>query len=274
MAKRLFQISVLLLSCQALAAFEEKPWLGNQYEFVLDSSYSYSRFSKVANAKRQLKEPFNVNLLCFDLAFCPVDGWEIAFEADFAATTKQSFGRRSLAAMLRARFLDDIVGDPVSLTAGLIARMTSHNSLKDISCPSSARWDVELHSAVGKEWSTGANWSMRLYGIGAVGQGSHGWPWAKAKAAFGIQQPIASAWEIYSLGYWGFGPKDSVNIRHFHNGWGSYNHSSIDAGVGYTYCFEVWGSLRFDVFHRFYAHVYPKALTGAAITYHLPFSPF
>jgi len=266
--------AVFLISCVAsLAAFEEKPWLGNQFEFYLDSSYSYSRFTKVAQPVKQLKHPFNANLLSFDLGFCPVDGWEVAFEAEFAATTKQCFGRRSLAGMLRTRWLDDIVGDPVSLTTGVIARMTSHNSLRDISCPSSARWDVELHSAIGKEWSSGADWSMRLYGIGAIGQGSRGSPWTKAKAAFGIRQSVSSAWEVYSLGYWGFGNKNKVNISHFH-GWGSYNHSSVDVGAAYIYCLEVWGNLRLDFFYRFYAYVYPKGLIGGAITYHLPFSFF
>lgn len=260
-------------SCVSLFSFEEKPWLGNQWEFYLDSSYSYSRFTKVAQAKRQLREPFNENLLVFDVGFSPMDGWDAAFEMELAATTKQSFGRRSLATMVRKRWLDDIVGDPLSVTTGLSVRMTSNNSLRDISCPSSARWDVEAHAALGKEWSKGADWCIRFYGLGALGQGNRGSPWTKAKAVFSIHKPHSSSWEFYSLGYWGFGGKNSVNIPRFH-GWGPYTHSSIDVGVAYVYCFEIWGNLRFDFFHRFYAHVYPKGLTGGAISYHLPFSLF
>ncbi len=254
-----------------LDGFEEKPWLGNQWEFFVDAGYSFSRFSTVANSTSHLRHPSNDNLFVLDLGFVPVDGWEAALEVEFAQTPRQSLGRRSAAAMLRMRLLDDIMGDLISLTIGGSIRQTAFVSLKDISCPSSARWEVELHTAIGKEWSTGAYWMSRVYGIGAIGQGNRGSPWTKAKVAFDLNKPESHSWEFYSVGYWGFGRKHEVNIEHFKN-WGSYDHSSVDIGVGYLQHIDQWGHFRFDLFHRIYAHVYPRGTTGVSVAYHLPFS--
>lgn len=263
-----------VLGCIAtLEAFEEKPWLGNQWEFFLDTSYSYSRFNKVSKAVHQLHSPFNENLLSFDFGFDPIDGWEAVFEFELAGTTAQSFGRRSVALMARTRWLDDIIGDPVSLTTGVSARLTSHSSLHDISCPSSARWDFEAHSAVGKEWDTCSNWKLKCYGLAALGQGSWGLPWLRAKAVFDARPASSCGWEIYSLGYFGFGGRHRVNINIF-DGWGKYSHRSIDLGLACLYFFDFWGHLRLDVFYRLYAYVYPQALRGFMFTYHLPFSFF
>jgi len=255
----------------ALLGFEEKPWLGNQWEFFVDTSYSFSRFKTVANSTSHLQHPSNDNLFVIDLGFVPLEGWEAAVEVEFAQTPRQSLGRRSAAAMVRMCLLDDIMGDAISLTVGGSIRQTAFVSLKDISCPSSARWEVELHSAIGKEWSSGPDWMSRVYGIGALGQGSRGSPWTKAKVAFDLNKPASHSWEFYSIGYWGFGRKHEVNIEHFKN-WGSYDHSSIDLGVAYLQPIEEWGHFRFDLFHRIYARVYPRGVTGIMVAYHLPFS--
>ena len=267
--------------CTVVFGFEEKPWLGNQWEFFIDGSYSFSRFKTVANSTTHLQHPSNDNLFVIDLGFVPVDGWEAALEAEFAQTPRQSLGRRSVAAMVRMRLLDDIIGDFMSLTVGGSIRQTAFVSLRDISCPSSARWEVELHSAIGKEWSSGEAWTSRVYGIGSIGQGSRGSPWTKAKIAYDLNRPHSSSWstswshswEFYSQGYWGFGRKHEVNIDHFKN-WGSYDHSSIDLGIAYLQRLREWGHLRFDLFHRVYAKTYPRGVSGIAVTYHLPFSFF
>ena len=267
---------LVLLTCgmtMTVFGFEEKPWLGNQWEFFIDGSYSFSRFKTVANSTTHLHHPSNDSLYVIDLGFVPIDGCEAALEVEFAQTPRQSLGRRSVAAMVRMRLFDDIIGDFISLTVGGSIRQTAFVSLRDISCPSSARWEVELHTAVGKEWSSGDSWMSRVYGIGAFGQGSRGSPWTKAKIAYDLNHPDSHSWEFYSSGYWGFGRKHEVNIDHFKN-WGSYDHSSIDLGVAYLQRLREWGHLRFDLFHRIYAKVYPRGVTGFAITYHLPFSFF
>ncbi|MBS3905083.1 MAG: hypothetical protein KGZ39_07140 [Simkania sp.] len=253
--------------------FEEKPWLGNLWEFYLDTGYMFSRYDSVANSTKHLKAPSNNNVFSVDIGLVPIDSWDAAIEVDFAQTPRQSLGRRSVAAQVRTLWLNDIIGDFVSLTTGFSVRQTSYRSLHDISCPYSARWDFEINSAMGKEWGCGPNWCMRLYGLGAVGQGSRGSPWTRAKVAYQIHQLESHIWEFFSLGYWGFGRRREVNINHF-NGWGFYDHSSIDLGFGYLYELGVWGRLRFDYSHCIHARVYPRGTNSFIIGYHLPFSLF
>jgi hypothetical protein len=254
-------------------AFEEKPWLGDFLGFYLDSSYTYSRFNHVQNAVHQLRHASNDNLLTFDLNFCPADGWDIDLEAEFAHTPRQRWGRRSLATQLRYRWLDDIAGDPISLTTGLSIRQVAHVSVRDISSPYAARWDFEVHSAIGKEWSRGPSWYMRWYGVGALGQGNRGSPWTRARLVLEGNREDHHQVSLFGYGYWGFGSQEKVNIAHFH-GWGQIDHGSIDLGAGYRYVTDVWGYLWLEYSHRVYARSYPAAVNTVQIGYHLPFTFF
>lgn len=253
--------------------FEEKPWLGNLWEFYLDAGYAFSRYSSVANANPPLKHPSNDNLIGFDFGLSPAEEWDVAMEVEFVQTPRQRWGRRSTAIQVRKLWLDDTIGDALSLTTGATVRLTSYNSLRDISCPYSARWDVEFHSAVGKEWNRASAWTTRFYGVGAVGQGSWGAPWTSVKLAFDVNKVDVHQIEFYALGYWGFGRRHTVDISHF-KGWGSYDHSSVDLGLGYFYYLGAWGHLRLDYFHRVYARVYPRGVNSLMLSYHLPFSLF
>lgn len=271
MIKRFFCVICLLSAL--LEGFEEKPWFGNLYEFYVDASYTFSRFSAVSRAVHQIRSPWNINLLTLDLGLSPVNTWDVQLELELASSPKQTFGRRSTALEVRTLLLDDIIGDLVSLSAGVSVRQTAHQSLRDISCPSSARYDFELNSAIGKEWSIGPDWRSRVYGLGAVGQGTHGSPWVRARAVYQMQKPEAHAIEFFALGYFGFGGKKEIYVNDFH-GWGSYDHSSCDVGLGYRVDFGLWGYLRLDYAHRVYAKVYPKGTNSLLISYHLPFSLF
>lgn len=257
----------------AVHAFEEKPWLGNFLEFYLDSSFTYYRFRHVENAIKQPKTPSNNYLLNFDLGFTPFDGWEVAAECELAQTPRQNFGRRSLAVQLRTRWMDDIMGDPVSWTTGVTARQVASDSVHDISSPYAAPWDFELHAAIGNEWSHGPFWYMRWYGVAALGQGNRGSPWTRARLAFELNRDNRHQLEFFGDGYWGFGRRRRVDIQHF-NGWGKYDHSSVDLGFGYRYVVGVWGYLWLEYSHRVYARSYPQAQNTFQIGYHLPFSFF
>lgn len=277
MAKKIpFRCALFFLhlgASSSLLAFDEKPWLGDFLDFYLDSSYTFYRYRHVQNAVKQPKSPSNNNLLTFDLGFFPFDGSEIAAELEIADTRRQSFGRRSLALQLRTRWMDDIAGDPISVTTGFSVRQVSHSSVRDVSSPYAAPWDFEAHGALGKEWSHGAHWYMRWYGIGALGQGNRGSPWTRGQLAFELNREDKHQLKFFGLGYWGFGHREKVNISHFH-GWGKYDHSSIDLGAGYRYVFDVWGYLWIEYAHRVFARSYPQSQNSIQIGYHLPFSFF
>jgi len=166
-----------------------------------------------------------------------------------------------------------VQGDPVSLTTGVVIRGVSKHSVRDVTSPYHYYLNFELNSAVGREWNTGFAWRFRTFGGGSVGIANHGYPWL---SLFAIAE--GQIQERHRLGvtldsYLGFGPHKEVHINHFH-GYASIKHRNIDAGVKYTYVFDIWGQLSFEYARRLYARSFPEKVNFFTVSYMLPFSLF
>ena len=146
---------------QLLSALPKKPWLGNVYEFFFDAEYTFSYYRHVANGEPGTKHSSNDNQFIAGLGFTPTDSLDMAIEAEVSDTTRQSWNLRSVAIQARYLWLDDIIGDPISLTTGVSIRGVHHSSLRDISCPYPAEANFELNLSLGKEWSRGPYWNVR-----------------------------------------------------------------------------------------------------------------
>lgn len=153
MKKRLF--AALLLFPLFCGALEMQPWFGDVYEFHFLGTYSYSRFNKVQNGFPQLTSPFHANVIYLGLDFSPSPEWSLDTDLQFADTTQQSFNFRTAAIQARYLWLDDIVGDRVSLTTGANIRITNTSSLKDVSCPSYGNVDFEVNFSIGRGKNVG-----------------------------------------------------------------------------------------------------------------------
>ena len=153
----------LLVPCIAFC-LEMQPWFGNVYEFDLLARYSYSYYHRVPDATRPLGYTSEDHLAYADLELPFAPYWSFDGDLQFTDTPRQSFSFRSIALQLRYLWLDDIVGDSVSLTTGFSARHTSRRSLKDISCPYHRDFDFEANFALGKEFDKFEFWRYRLWG--------------------------------------------------------------------------------------------------------------
>jgi hypothetical protein len=271
MKKSLLALSILLP--QLVSALPKKPWFGNVYEFFFDQSYTFSFYRQVANGEPGTKHSSNDNQFLTQLGVTPSDVWDVAIEAEVSDTTRQSWNLRSIALQGRYLWLDDILGDPVSLVTGASARWVHHSSLRDISCPYAADANFELTASVGKEWSHGPFWDVRTYAFGAAGMANKGSPWTRFIAAVEFNQLDTNRFELFTRGYFGFGGKNSVNVDNFH-GYGSIHHQSVDVGAAYRRVFDIWGMLSFEYAYRVYAHAYPERTNYFTLWYHLPFSFF
>ncbi len=268
--KKLHILLFVMISCQ-LSALEIKPWLGNFLEFTFDGAFAYSRFTEVNNSLCPLEDPSNNYLVNLDLSFVPWPTVSTDFELQLAETPRQSFGYRSFATQFRYQILDDLLGDPISLTSSFNFRHVSSDSVRDISSPFHSKYNYELNLSAGKEWNYRIWWILRTFGFLAVGQGSSGWPWLTLHAAVQSNCPIDHQFRFFIESYIGFGGDKIVNIDDF-NGWGKIQHRSIDLGIGYRYILGVWGSASLDYQQRVYAHSYPENEFALIFTYSLPFS--
>lgn len=252
-------------------ALEVQPWFGDVYEFHLLSSYAYGRFHKVQGGRPQLDSVFQTNVVYEGLDFTPSPEWSIDADIQVAATTQMPFNFRTGAIQARYLWLDDIIGDRVSLATGFSIRATPTYALHDISCPSRANVDFEGHFSIGKEFEATDSWFFRLWAYGAVGHGNRGSPWVRAIAAIETNINDLHKFALYGDGTNGYGRHSHINIDHF-DGYAKIRNKSIDLGIRYGYRVGVWGTVRFEYTRRLLAKACPAQVNNWIFSYLLPFS--
>lgn len=270
--KRALPIGFLMMS-SICSGLETRPWFGDAYAFNFQGAWSYSRFHRVEGASRQPSAPVNDRRILLDLGVTAPQNFDVQAEAEFAKTNRVNWALRSGAVQARLGLLDDIQGDPVSLMVGVILRGAPRHFLRDVSTPYAAEFNAELTCAVGKEWSDGTTWTMRTFGLAAVGQANRGSPWTREIFVWEYNLNDVQCFTAFAEGNFGFGARRHVDVRHF-NGWGHFQHRSIDLGLAWGYTISVWGTLTASYAHRVFAHSFPEHVNFFMLAWSVPFSLF
>jgi hypothetical protein len=260
-----------LLLPLSLFAIEVQPWFGDVYEFHLLSSYAYSRFDKVEGAEPPLGKIFQANLIYLGLDFSLSPEWSIDADFQLADTTAQSFNVRSTAIQARYLWLDDIIGDRVSLSTGANMRFTPTHALHDVSCPSHANLDFEANVSIGKEFEATYSWLFRAWAFAAIGHGNRGSPWVRAIAAIETNINDQHKLGLFAEGINGYGRHSHINVNDF-DGYAKFRNKAIDLSIRYGCRVGVWGTLRFEYIRRVLAKSCPENVNTWTIGYLLPFS--
>jgi len=208
--------------------------------------------------------------LYFDLEY-PLSRISIDAEVQFIDTPRESFCFSTAAFQFRYLLLDDVIGDPISLVAGVNGRYTTDKSLHDISVPYHGPFAIEGALSLGKEFNRKEYWVFRCWFFGGAGIANVGAPWVRGVFALegNVQETMKLG--VYLLGYHGYGLHTVVDIDHF-NGYGSIRDKSIDLAIRFGRTFSVYGTFSFEYAHRFYAKRCPENVNAFSISYFLPFS--
>ncbi len=191
-------------------------------------------------------------------------------DIQFAATTKEPFNFRTVAIQARYLWLDDIIGDAVSLATGASIRTTATRSLRDVSCPYFGNADFELNIAMGKEWDVSDFLRFRGWGYGAIGHANRGSPWVRGIVAIETNIDDQHKLAVIADGTSGYGGRKRINPNHFF-GYAKVREKNIDVCFRYGYRLGVWGTFRVEYAHRFLAKSCPAKVNTVAISYLLPF---
>ena len=264
------QLALLSFLPAASIAIEAQPWFGDVYEFHFLQSYSYSWFNSVQSSSPPFNQFFQANLLYSGLEFAPSPVWDIDADIQLAATSKVPFNFRSGALQVRYLWLDDIVGDPISLATGASVRVTAVSSLKDVSCPSHGNVDLELNFSLGKEFDAPSTWRFRTWLFGALGHANRGSPWVRAIGAFEINCEDVHKWAFYAEWINGYGRYTQIDVNNFF-GYGKVREKAVDVGARYGHGLGVWGTLRLDYVRRVLAKVAPQNVNTFTLSWLLPF---
>jgi hypothetical protein len=252
-------------------SLEVQPWFGDCLEFHFLGNYAYSFFDRVQNGVPQLTSTFQSNVVCLGLDFSPTPEWSVDTDVQMADTTQQKFNFRSFAAQARYLWLDDIIGDKISLATGGNIRFTNSDSLHDVSCPYHTNCDFELNFALGKEFDVSDALAWRMWAFGAVGHGIWGSPWVRAILALETNYNDRHKFGLLAEGSNGYGGHRTVFIDDF-DGYAKIRQKSIDVAVRYGYRVGVWGTLRFEYARRVLAKSCPQNVNTFIFSYLLPFS--
>ncbi|MBS0627848.1 MAG: hypothetical protein JSS09_06515 [Verrucomicrobia bacterium] len=264
---------IFFLTSICVYSLDQSPWLGDVYQFNLDSMVAYSHYRYINHAKEQPTYTYRNYVTKETLSFTASENLELEMEIELARTPHQLYGFRSSAMQARYRLLDDIAGDPLSLTLGASLRGVGGRSVRDVSSPYSSYLNAEVMFSLGKEFTKTTEWTSRGYLAGLIGLANHGSVWNRVEANFEGKFFNAQVIKAFMAGYFGYGPKTLVNINHFH-GWREIAHRSIDLGAQYRYCFPRWGDLGLSYAYRVFARSYPQNEQRIELSYYLPFSLF
>jgi len=267
-----YRFLITLIFCPlALFGFVVDPWYTPLAEFQLRPSYTYRTYPNVNRAQNPSHYSSDDHLLDLNLGVQVWENWDVQLEADFSDTRKLDFGTQLVGAQLRYLFLNDVAGDPISLSVGGQFFYVPTRNMRDPSSPYHAQGNAELGVAVGKEIAESYDWLFRFYGFLGVGMANRGSPWVRPLVSAAFNLKGCHQFRAFSEGYFGFGYRHHVDITRL-NGYGKIFHQSIDIGASYRYLFRIWGSIGVQYTYRLYAKAFPERVQQFLIEYRFPFS--
>lgn len=265
---------VLIVLTLRADAFEMQPWFSYPFEVHFRPSYFASYYPSIEGSVNPLSYNSWNQLLNVNMGMNTMAQFDTQIEVEFFNTKKINPTLLSVGAMGRYLLLDDVEGDPLSLSIGISARYVPDHALRDPFDPYHNIVNFESHIACGKEIDRLHFWVNRFYGIACVGIANVGAPWIKGIGGIEFSSKDnrdQSAVQIVS--YFGFGEEQFVNVDAFY-GYAKVWHQSVDLSAVYRHAFEIWGTLSLEIGYRVYAKNYPELQVYALFKYDLPFSLF
>ncbi len=262
---RLLPLFILFLAGQ-MSATEFAPWFGNQYQFEARWKALYQKYNHIGSHPYQADDLFTQ----LSLSFSPDPALSGEAEILFADTRYRDFGFDSGKVTGRYLLLDDIVGDPVSLTMGLSLAFPIYRGLHDISSLHHGMIETEAHLAIGKEYSYLNQWHQRQYALLGVGIATQGSPWLHFLCSWEKRLCVGWTFELFAKSLLGFG-KRKVHVSKF-NGYGAIAHRSLDLGAKINYILDFSGVVTFEYVYRVLARNYPQNTHLVQLMYFYPFS--
>lgn len=260
-----------LLSIPKTLGWEVSPWLPPVFEFQSRSTYIYRRNREVTTPQENFHSFNDVHSLRSSLGLSFWPSWNAEAEIRLSHAKEIDFAFESGRLSLRHALLDDIIGDPVSLTIGISTYFAASRFLKNFAFPYHGNLNIELHAAIGKERSCGNDWSSRKFTYGAIGLANKGFPWLHFLSAYEKRFSLLSSGGLYVDALFGLGDKN-ICIDTSFNGYADINHRNINLGAYYTRQVGVLGSLTLGLWYMPYSRNFIQNEVGAIASFLIPFS--
>lgn len=251
---------------------DNRPWFGNDNEFEWKTSQSYQAYKQMDAQSLAVPKRSHSHYTDMSLGVATMGKYYGALSVRLADTDFRDFGVESFSFTASKLLMNDLVGDPYSLSVGAQTTITpTSESLNDPSSLRHSYLEAKVLASIGREKSREWTWSYRYWASLSLGGGNKGSPWAELFLAF-----EKNFWDQHCMrlsldSRKGFGSQDLVQPAVF-TGYRELDYHLADLAASYSYKFAYWGSLTIQGKSRVEARYVPKRAHMMTLSYNLPFS--
>lgn len=254
----------LLFLCLPLFATELRPWFGPTFQPEIRASYHFQYYP----------QPFGGETLHSGILSGLISPWPTwSTELEFAITdsTQRGFFFDYGKWTVRYLLMDDVVGDPVSMTVGGSLTFPSATSIRDIGTFHLGSVNLELHTAIGKEITCGYDWAWRMWALGAIESSFQSWPHVNGRLVVERNLRDRHHFQLALLGEVALSGR-SLPPPRFFPGYAKIQTRYLDIEGCYTYLIPFSWQIKICYAYRLAAKNTPRRLHSVLITLFYPLS--
>lgn len=262
-------LSCLFLSFASLPAASRQPWLGNLYELEASLVQNHTRSSQIDTARGREHKSLHSDLTMMKLSVVPLLDTSAEVELDLARTQSHHFGFDAFKAAVRHAWLNDLAGDIVSVGTGMSASVSTSSRVADLSSHNHGVTELEMNSAIGKEFGYSDSGFYRVWAAGFVGIANKGSPWIGVECQF--EKVIRDCHFIALFFQAEKGTSSNKLCAHFHR-WASVGYEFQEIGARYSFKEYSLGTVYAQVVKRIHARYCPDNSWSIQVGVMVPFS--
>lgn len=252
-----------------LCAVDLMPWYSNALELNTELLYTLQNYRKVETECGHHKYRSNDSFVTLSIG-TSFEPYAIDMEITGANTRHHHTYFDDFALTARYQWLDDVIGDYVSLVTGVTMIAATDIGKRDISNFFHGNIEGEFHVSVGREMTCFDTWSSRWWAVGGIGIADVGSPWVRGDAAYEMTLTSVDVLRLYANTLWGLGG-DRLCLCHRFHGYGPINHQSVDIGMALFHDFECGGTAQLAYSARVWAKNCPMQVNLVTVSFQYPF---
>lgn len=267
----LFSCLFLTFQVTSFSAVSRQPWIGNLFEFQGSVSQSHTQSHSINTRERNKKKALYSDMTTMKLSAVPMEQLSVALELDFTKTKSHHFGFDAFKASARYDWLDDVAGDAISLTTGIATSFSTASRIADLSSQNHGVAELEVNSAVGKEFGYSDSGFYRVWAAGFAGIANQGSPWIGMECR--LEKVIRDSHFIalFLQAEKGLSPGKLSKETCFRR-WASIGYEFEEVGVRYSFKKYALGTAYTQVTKRVHARFCPDNSWSFQIGVNIPFS--
>ena len=253
-----------------LCAFHALPYFPQPLQPIAEVGYDFEYFKRVEGLFDD-HFPEHGHTANLGLLFAPNLDWCLEATLRLTDTNRHHFFFNDVEFAARYLFLDDVIGDPLSLCGGIAATISSRKSLDDFLTEHLSQVDIDLFAAAGHEQAIGARWFERTLLMGGITIPIRGSPLFWFEAALHFNDRDRYVFGLWIGGAVGLGGHNLSTPGDF-KGYGPIKTRSAETGLFIERSLSLFGSLIFEYSIRLFAHNLPQYAQCFSLTLLVPIS--